>query len=178
MASITQTTRTFSTLQLLSLLGWTARLRFSIHLSRSAAERQEKHLVPVDVVTWWMEAEEPGHCPHTLLPGSSCSLFCSPGSVLILIQQLSRDETEDQTSDGSLSGNTCFRKGTTPDVLQRRPGGHTSRRKREDRGQGDVWEVEELKMRSRSLQVTERRSRNPSTTCVKRSHIWRRRLLM
>lgn len=55
-----------------------------------------------------------------------------------------------------LSGNTCFRKGKIPDVLQRRPGGHTSRRKREDRGQGDVWEVEELKMRSRSLQVTER----------------------
>lgn len=34
-----------------TLLGCTARLRFSIHLSRSAADRQEKHLLPDDVVT-------------------------------------------------------------------------------------------------------------------------------
>lgn len=35
----------------LTLLGCTARRRFSIHLSRSAADRQEKHLLPDDVVT-------------------------------------------------------------------------------------------------------------------------------
>lgn len=34
-----------------TLLGCTARRRFSIHLSRSAADRQEKHLLPDDVVT-------------------------------------------------------------------------------------------------------------------------------
>lgn len=34
-----------------TLLGFTARCRFSIHLSRSAAERQAKHFVPEDVVT-------------------------------------------------------------------------------------------------------------------------------
>ena len=34
-----------------TLLGCTARRRFSIHLSRSAADRQEKHLLPEDVVT-------------------------------------------------------------------------------------------------------------------------------
>lgn len=34
-----------------TLLGCTARLRFSIHLSLSAADRQEKHLLPDDVVT-------------------------------------------------------------------------------------------------------------------------------
>lgn len=33
------------------MLGCTARRRFSIHLSRSAADRQEKHLLPDDVVT-------------------------------------------------------------------------------------------------------------------------------
>lgn len=35
-----------------TLLGWMARRRFSIHLSLSAAERQEKHLLPVEVLTW------------------------------------------------------------------------------------------------------------------------------
>lgn len=35
-----------------TLLGCTALLRFSIHLSLSAAERQEKHLLPVEVVTY------------------------------------------------------------------------------------------------------------------------------
>ena len=34
-----------------TLLGFTARCRFSIHLSLSAAERQAKHFVPDDVVT-------------------------------------------------------------------------------------------------------------------------------
>lgn len=34
-----------------TLLGCTARRRFSIHLSLSAADRQEKHLLPEDVVT-------------------------------------------------------------------------------------------------------------------------------
>lgn len=34
------------------MLGCTARRRFSIHLSRSAADRQEKHLLPDDVVTY------------------------------------------------------------------------------------------------------------------------------
>lgn len=34
-----------------TLLGCTARRRFSIHLSRSAADRHEKHLLPDDVVT-------------------------------------------------------------------------------------------------------------------------------
>jgi len=29
-----------------------ARRRFSIHLSLSADERQEKHLLPVEVLTW------------------------------------------------------------------------------------------------------------------------------
>lgn len=36
----------------LTLFGCTARRKFSIHLSRSAAERQEKHLLPDEVVTW------------------------------------------------------------------------------------------------------------------------------
>lgn len=36
----------------ITLLGWMARRRFSIHLSLSAAERQEKHLLPVEVLTW------------------------------------------------------------------------------------------------------------------------------
>lgn len=36
---------------LLTLFGCTALLRFSIHLSLSADERQEKHLLPEDVVT-------------------------------------------------------------------------------------------------------------------------------
>ena len=36
----------------LTLLGWTALLRFSIHLSLSDEDRQEKHLLPVEVVTW------------------------------------------------------------------------------------------------------------------------------
>lgn len=35
-----------------TLLGFTALWRFSIHLSLSAAERQAKHFVPDDVVTW------------------------------------------------------------------------------------------------------------------------------
>lgn len=35
-----------------TLLGCTALLRFSIHLSLSADERQEKHLLPEEVVTW------------------------------------------------------------------------------------------------------------------------------
>jgi hypothetical protein len=35
----------------LTLLGWTALLRFSIHLSLSDEDRQEKHLLPVEVVT-------------------------------------------------------------------------------------------------------------------------------
>lgn len=34
-----------------TLLGCTARLKFSIHLSLSAADRHEKHLLPVEVVT-------------------------------------------------------------------------------------------------------------------------------
>lgn len=37
---------------MLTLLGCTALLRFSIHLSLSADERQEKHLLPVEVVTY------------------------------------------------------------------------------------------------------------------------------
>ncbi|TNN55826.1 hypothetical protein EYF80_033998 [Liparis tanakae] len=49
LASTTHTTSTFSTRRLLSLLGCTARRRFSIHLSLSAADRHEKHLVPVEV---------------------------------------------------------------------------------------------------------------------------------
>lgn len=51
LASTTHNVRTFSSLLLLSLLGWTALRRFSIHLSLSAAERHEKHFEPVDVVT-------------------------------------------------------------------------------------------------------------------------------
>lgn len=39
-----------------TLLGCTALLRFSIHLSRSADERQEKHLLPEEVVTCGREA--------------------------------------------------------------------------------------------------------------------------
>lgn len=35
-----------------TLFGCTARLRFSIHLSLSADERQEKHLLPEEVVTY------------------------------------------------------------------------------------------------------------------------------
>lgn len=39
-------------IHILTLLGCTALLRFSIHLSLSADERQEKHLLPVEVVTY------------------------------------------------------------------------------------------------------------------------------
>ena len=42
---------------ILTLLGCTARLRFSIHLSLSADERQEKHLLPVEVVTYRRERQ-------------------------------------------------------------------------------------------------------------------------
>lgn len=38
-----------------TLLGCTALLRFSIHLSLSADERQEKHLLPEEVVTYRKE---------------------------------------------------------------------------------------------------------------------------
>lgn len=40
---------------ILTLFGCTALLRFSIHLSLSAAERHEKHLLPVEVVTYHRE---------------------------------------------------------------------------------------------------------------------------
>lgn len=42
----------------LTLLGCTALLRFSIHLSLSADERQEKHLLPEEVVTYRREDKE------------------------------------------------------------------------------------------------------------------------
>lgn len=42
----------------LTLLGCTALLRFSIHLSLSADERQEKHLLPEEVVTYRGEDKE------------------------------------------------------------------------------------------------------------------------
>lgn len=45
------------TVYLHTLLGCTALLRFSIHLSLSADERQEKHLVPVEVVTYRRDKE-------------------------------------------------------------------------------------------------------------------------
>lgn len=45
------------TVYLHTLLGCTALLRFSIHLSLSADERQEKHLVPVEVVTYRRDTE-------------------------------------------------------------------------------------------------------------------------
>lgn len=40
-----------------TLFGCTALLRFSIHLSLSADERQEKHLLPVEVVTYRRHTE-------------------------------------------------------------------------------------------------------------------------
>lgn len=51
-----------------------------------------------------------------------------------------------------------------PDVLQKRPGGHTSRR-REDGGQGGVGEVEELKRRSRSLQTRQVKQKPAKLMC-------------
>lgn len=48
----TQSRSTYCIFAVLTLLGCTALLRFSIHLSLSADERQEKHLLPVEVVTY------------------------------------------------------------------------------------------------------------------------------
>ena len=50
----------------LTLLGCTALLRFSIHLSLSAEERQEKHLLPEEVVTYGKDTEGGEVKGHTL----------------------------------------------------------------------------------------------------------------
>lgn len=54
--------RLITPINILTLLGCTALLRFSIHLSLSADERQEKHLLPVEVVTYRSDTEREKEC--------------------------------------------------------------------------------------------------------------------
>lgn len=70
---------------ILTLFGCTALLRFSIHLSLSADERQEKHLLPVEVVTYRVDTER--RKTNAFMIKTLCITISGAGVLLNLVHK-------------------------------------------------------------------------------------------